>query len=90
MRDASTEYKSNPWWYALLLASFVGVLWVPFFNRVEPEIWGVPFFFWYQFLWVVISALITALVYFKTARRPKHDLVKRPPTKSSGQKGSPS
>ncbi len=59
--------KPNQWWLALLLAPFVGVLWVPFFNRVQPELWGVPFFFWYQFLWVVISAIVTALVYFTVA-----------------------
>lgn len=78
MRNGSGEGKSSSWWYALLLVSFVAVLWVPFFNRVEPEIWGIPFFFWYQFLWVVISALITAFVYFKTARHPKVEPGKRP------------
>ncbi len=25
-----------------------------------------PFFYWYQLLWVFISAVITAFVYFKT------------------------
>jgi len=42
---------------------------VPFFNRIEPKLWGIPFFFWYQFLWVVISAIVTALVYFKVVAR---------------------
>ena len=64
---SNRRYERNPnmWWLVLLLTPFVGVLRVPFFNRVDPEVWGVPFFFWYQFLWVVISALVTALVYFK-------------------------
>lgn len=61
--------KRNQWWLALLLAPFIGVLWVPFFNRLEPELWGIPFFFWYQFLWVIISAIVTALVYFSAAPR---------------------
>lgn len=61
------EGKGSSWWLLLLLGPFVGVLWVPFFNRVSPELWGIPFFFWYQFLWVIISSLITALVYLKTA-----------------------
>ncbi|MDE2166733.1 MAG: DUF3311 domain-containing protein [Alphaproteobacteria bacterium] len=76
MHDGSGESRSGRWWYALLLVSFVAVLWVPFFNRVEPEIFGIPFFFWYQFLWVIISALITALVYLKTAPRTHHDPLK--------------
>lgn len=61
--------KPNQWWLALLLAPFIGVLWVPFFNRIEPQLWGIPFFFWYQFLWVVISAIVTALVYSNVVPR---------------------
>jgi len=36
----------------LLLAPFVGLLWVPFYNRATPKLFGFPFFYWYQFLWV--------------------------------------
>ena len=42
----------------LLLLPFVGVLWVPFYNRVDPELAGIPFFYWYQMLWIVLGALI--------------------------------
>jgi len=70
MSKASDDGKPTQWWFVLLLAPFVGVLWVPFFNRVDPQIWGVPFFFWYQFLWVVMSALVTAIVYFKATPQP--------------------
>ena len=38
-------------WFILLLLPFIGVLWVPAYNRVDPTVWGIPFFFWYQFLW---------------------------------------
>ncbi len=70
MLKNSNGHAPNQWWLALLLAPFIGVLWVPFFNRVDPQIWGVPFFFWYQFAWVIISALITALVYFTATPLP--------------------
>jgi uncharacterized membrane protein YhaH (DUF805 family) len=63
------DRKPSQWWLVLLLAPFIGVLWVPFFNRIQPQLWGIPFFFWYQFLWVVISAIVTALVYFNVAPR---------------------
>ena len=69
MLNQPRDRKRNQWWLLLLLAPFVGVLWVPFFNRIEPDLWGIPFFFWYQFLWVVISAIVTALVYFNVAPR---------------------
>jgi len=54
------------WWYLLFVVEAVAVLWPPFYNRVEPEWYGIPFFYWYQLLWVVISAVLTAIVYFAT------------------------
>jgi Protein of unknown function (DUF3311) len=42
------------------------VLWPPFYNRVDPTWGGVPFFYWYQLLWVIIGAVLTAIVYFAT------------------------
>jgi hypothetical protein len=56
------------WSQLLLVIPFVGVLWVPFYDRIEPKLGGVPYFYWYQFLWVVIGAGITAVVYFVTER----------------------
>lgn len=50
-------------WYWLLLIPFFFCLWVPYFNRLEPTFLGLPFFYWYQFLWVAISAGITGIVY---------------------------
>jgi FtsH-binding integral membrane protein len=54
--------------YVLLIAPFVGLLWVPFYNRIEPRAGAVPFFYWYQFAWIGISAVLTAVVYFATRR----------------------
>ena len=53
-------------WYALLLVPFVGTLWVPFYASLEPRLWGIPFFYWYQFLWVALGAGTTAVVYVAT------------------------
>lgn len=61
--------KQNQWWLALLLISFIGVLWVPFFDGIGPTPWGALSFFGYQFPWV-IGAIVTALVYFKGALKP--------------------
>jgi hypothetical protein len=54
--------------YPLLVVPFIGTLWVPFFNAVEPTVAGIPFFYWYQFLWIGISAALTAFVYFATRK----------------------
>ncbi|MGD0679257.1 MAG: DUF3311 domain-containing protein [Polyangiaceae bacterium] len=56
-------------WYLLLFAPFIGLLWVPFYNSAEPRLGEIPFFYWYQFAWVAISAAVTAIVYFATLGR---------------------
>jgi hypothetical protein len=30
----------------------------PFFNKVTPELFGLPFFYWYQTILLVISSLM--------------------------------
>jgi hypothetical protein len=62
--------KSVPRWYALLLVPFVGMLWVPFYDSLEPRAFGIPYFYWYQFLWILVGAAITGIVYFAT-REPQ-------------------
>jgi hypothetical protein len=66
MSNGSETERSWSWWYLLLLVQFVAVLWVPFYNSAEPYFAGIPFFYWYQLLWVAIGAVLTAIVYFAT------------------------
>lgn len=54
------------WWYLLFLIQFIVCLWVPFYNKADPAWIGIPFFYWYQMLWVIIGAVLTAVVYFAT------------------------
>jgi membrane protein implicated in regulation of membrane protease activity len=53
----------------LLLVPFVGLLWLPFYNRAMPALWGFPFFYWYQFVWVPVTALLIWIVYREQRRR---------------------
>ncbi len=68
MNEASGKRSAWSWWYLLFIVQYIAVLWPPFFNSVEPRLAGVPFFYWYQLLWVLISAIITATVYLATRR----------------------
>ena len=52
----------------LLLLPFIGLLWVPFYNGLEPSLFGFPFFYWYQFAWVPLSSLLTFIVWRATSR----------------------
>ena len=64
MSDNSTNPRSgsNPW-NLVLAVPFVALLWVPFYNSIEPTLWGVPFFYWYQFLWVFFTSGLIILVH---------------------------
>lgn len=64
--DRPVVHRSRPrliW--LLLLVPYIGLLWVPFYDSRTPELWGFPFFYWYQLLWVPITAFLTWLVYRK-------------------------
>ena len=36
---------------------------MPSYNRIEPALGGVPFFYWYQLAWILIGAAIVLIVY---------------------------
>jgi hypothetical protein len=46
----------------------LGLLYPPLYARHDPELAGIPFFYWYQFAWVIVAAALTLLVYVKTKR----------------------
>lgn len=60
----TSRSKARYWSFLLLLIPFIAMLWVSSYNIKDPEFIGFPFFYWYQFLWVLISAILTAVVYF--------------------------
>lgn len=51
-------------WVTWLLALPWIVLAFPFYYSAnQPQVAGFPFFYWYQLLWVLISAVLTYVVY---------------------------
>ena len=47
----------------LLILPFFGLLWVPFYNHEGPSLFGFPFFYWYQLMWVPLTSLLIWIVY---------------------------
>jgi hypothetical protein len=66
-RRLNTGWRSR-WPRLLLVIPFLGVLWVPFYNRIEPSLAGIPFFYWYQLAWVVLGAAVVLAVYLIETR----------------------
>jgi hypothetical protein len=73
------EWKLR-WPRLLFLIPFVAMLWVPFYNRLEPELGGIPFFYWYQLVWILLGAAIVTVVYLIDAK-----LVRRRQKKVGGK-----
>jgi hypothetical protein len=69
MSDARSKRTEWSWWYLLFVIQFVAVLWPPLYNKAEPHWIGIPFFYWYQLLWVIVGAVLTAIVYFATENK---------------------
>jgi hypothetical protein len=67
MAKSCNQRREWSWWHFLFLIELVAVLWPPFYNRVEPAFIGVPFFYWYQLLWVILGAILNAVINFATA-----------------------
>ena len=61
------------WWSLLLLIPFVALLWVPFYNRIDPVLFSIPFFYWYQFTWVFLTSLIILVVDARTREPDTQD-----------------
>jgi hypothetical protein len=61
--------KHSRWWYLLLLPPYVAMIWVSSYNTIEPAWAGIPFFYWYQALWIWITSALILIVYFATRSR---------------------
>jgi hypothetical protein len=55
----------------LLLAPYLALIWVPFYNRALPDFLGIPFFYWFQLIWIPLGAVLLLPVYWaeRGARR---------------------
>ena len=65
--NSTSQRGGTNLWKLLLAAPFIALLWVPFYNSIEPKLWGIPFFYWYQFLWVFITSGLILWVYHRNA-----------------------
>jgi hypothetical protein len=63
MAHPSGQEPRRHWLRLLFVIPFIAMLWVSSYNRVTPELFGFPFYYWYQLLWVIIGAAIAAVVY---------------------------
>lgn len=56
-------------WYWLLVIPIVLPLLVPLYNRVDPTLFGWPFFYWIQLVFIGVGVVTTTIVYQMTKGR---------------------
>ena len=52
-------------WKLLLILPYLALCFPWLYARNAPELFGFPFFYWYQFAWVIISSALMGLVYWR-------------------------
>ncbi len=67
-----SDHKTGLRWsnWNLLLIVPLLMLITPWFNQDGPRLFGLPFFYWYQFAFVPVGVLCVGLVYIKTKDKP--------------------
>ena len=63
---APTSRRSTGLWVVIVLVLIPPVvipLWVPLYDKTDPTLWGFPFFYWFQFLLILCSAILTITAY---------------------------
>jgi len=60
------ERSDHSAWNWLLVLPLLVTLYPPAYNRLEPLLFDIPFFYWYQLLAIGVSVLVTLVVFRKT------------------------
>ena len=64
-------------WNLMLLVPFLTLV-TPWWNSLEPRLFGMPFFYWSQFAFVLVGVGSVAVVYVRTREEPVPEIVDTP------------
>ena len=64
-KQSAKPKQRNKWWLLPLLLPYLGLVFPQMYARATPAFFGFPFFYWYQFAWVILASTIMGLVYRK-------------------------
>ncbi len=63
---ARAERSDHSHWNWLLVIPLLATLYPPLYNHLKPMLFDIPFFYWYQLAAIILSVVVTLLVYNKT------------------------
>ena len=56
--------RRRTWLRIFLIIPFIVLLYPPFYNSIDPTFIGMPFLYWFPLLWIILTAILTAVIYF--------------------------
>jgi len=62
--------KRRRGWLLLLVLPYLGLCFPQLYVRATPTLFGYPFFYWYQFVWVLLTSWIL-LVFYRRSNRER-------------------
>jgi uncharacterized protein DUF3311 len=65
VEPTTNSRRTSKWWLLPLVLPYAGLLFPQIYARQTPALFGFPFFYWYQFLWVILTSAILGMVYRK-------------------------
>ena len=71
-----TPRRTGPTWLVVRVLLVVGIvvpLLVPFYAKQTPELFGFPFFYWFQFLMIPIVSALTYTAFRLSLRATEKD-----------------
>jgi polyferredoxin len=62
--QSPTQRRRRSWLLVLLIIPFIILLYPPFYNFQDPTFIGMPFMYWFPLLMIILTAILTAVLYF--------------------------
>jgi len=76
MTEQGNRRSRRRYWSWLLVVPLLLLVYPGLYACSAPELFGFPFFYWYQFAVVIVTALLTGAVYWLTRNRGEETSVK--------------
>jgi hypothetical protein len=76
MAKPASSGKSPATWgivTVLIAVAIIGTLWVPLYARSLPKLGPFPFFYWFQLVWVPVTAALCWISYLLVRTKPALD-----------------
>ena len=64
--ESPTPKRTHPLTWLLLALPYLGLCFPALYARNTPVLFGFPFFYWYQFAWVILTSVLLYAVYRRT------------------------